>query len=456
MLLFGLHLPSATAGLSSDLNQKGVECLQEGRHRDAIVYFESARNASPHNKTILHNLSAAHHYLASEYASEKNWVEAISNEERAFKFSPENEDIKKQVGVYYNNYALSYLDKERYDRADDNFKKALEYVGDEDTIKINRYNAMLKHSGASLADKNVYKAISLARDAISSLPERSDGYILLGEIYYQQDNFKETLANWNKALEIDPQDQELGSRIEKIQREKKVEEGFGTKRKMYFRIRYDKEMDSEYVWNISDILDGARREMRSRFNLYVSQIIPVIVYTSEQFRSTTAGPHWTLGLYDGKIRLMEQDISKSDIILRKILFHEYAHALLFLKFGGNIPTWLHEGFAQFHEPEEPLGIAEKNFIRAYIKKRSKSFSIESIDEMFKSRDDIFVIKRAYLESKLIVRYLIDKYGKYKLKRLLNELKEGKPWQEAFKEVYRRNTERFDKEFREYLSGYAVR
>ncbi|MFH1867974.1 MAG: tetratricopeptide repeat protein [Candidatus Omnitrophota bacterium] len=429
--------------------------MDEGNYRDAVTYFENARQSSPSNKTVTHNLSMAYHKLAQQYGSKNDWANAILNEGHSLKYNPENDVIKQQLGIFYNNLALEYANSEEFDAAQDKFKTALEYFPGSETIKTNFYNTKLRYAEKSLIDRYNYKAQSLADEAIELLPAGAGAYLFLGDMYYKNDDFKKALLNWNKAMELDPANEELRDREKKIKKEKQVEESFNTRKRMFFRIRYDKEMDSEYVWAISNILDDARREIRSRYRIYNSSIIPVIVYTSEQYKHAVTGPYWTQGLYDGKIRLMEQDISKSDDVLRKILFHEYAHAILFLTYGGNIPTWLHEGFAQFNEPEMPYDLVDKNFIRLYLKKDSRNFFIEKIDDDFSNRDDLLVIKKAYLESKLILEYLVDKYGKYKLSRLLNELKDGKDWQEAFKEIYRRNTERFNEDFREYLSGYKA-
>ena len=160
-------------------------------------------------------------------------------------------------------------------------------------------------------------------------------------------------------------------------------------------------------------------------------------------------PHWTLGLYDGKIRIREQDIAQSDKLLRKTLSHEYGHAILYLSYGGNIPLWLHEGFAQFNEPEQVLNAADKQFLIAAIK-RYGEFSLEDLEAMFAQKTNEDVVRLAYLESRIFVDYLMEKYRKYKLKRLLQELKERKQWQQALTEVYNRNIQRLNEEFNEYL------
>lgn len=446
--------PQGICDLAADYNRQGMERMDNGRYREAIVYFEAAHGSAPEDENIKKNLSVAYHSLAAEYASEKDWYQAIQNERLALKNDPGNEIIKKQLSTYYNNHGLEYAEKERYDLAKDHIRGALKYTPDSDIIETNLYNIILKEADSCYKNNNDYKALNLAREAISLMPDNATAYIFLGNIYYQQDNFKDALISWNKALKINPENKTLQTRIEKLKREKRIEEAFRTKKREHFKIRFEREADSGYIWAISDILEDARRKLRHEFNLYPDEVIPVIVYTGEQFQEATATAHWTLGLYDGKIRLKKHDITRSKDILRRTLSHEYTHAVIYLVYGSNIPVWLHEGFAQFNEPERLLGTADKRFLRSYIKKHG-DFSTENIDSMFTRKDDIDAVRAAYLESKIFVKYLVERYRKHKIKRLFEELKEGRGWQEALKEVYGKSIDRLDKEFREYLQNILM-
>ena len=309
--------------IGADLNKEGLKLMGEGKYRDAIVYFESALKAEPDNKNIQKNLSIAYHYLGIKYAANRDFQRAIQNEKQALKYDSENNMFKEQLSLFLNNYALSYAAKKRYDLAQSYFEEALAYTPDSPTVNTNLYNILLNHAQSSNKKKNIYKAKRLSEEAISFMPDKPSAYILLGNIYYNEDNFKETLKYWNKAIEIEPNNTTLGKRIEKLKKEKEVEEDFKTRKRQHFRIRFDKELDSEYVWAISDILEDARRNIRNEFSLSSTEIVPVIVYTKEQFNEATSMPHWTLGLYDGKIRIREQDIAQSDKLLRKTLSHEY-------------------------------------------------------------------------------------------------------------------------------------
>jgi len=435
--------------ISDDFNKKGIEKMEEKNYREAIIYFESAYRSDPENVIIKKNLSNAYHNMAISYSIKDELANAIRNEKQALRYDSENSIIKEQLAIFYNNHGLEYANSGIYKSAMENLEYALEYSPDSGALSRNLYNVILQYAGYLEKKKNHRKASRLAKDAIELLPDLSAGYILIGNIYYKQDNFNEALKYWDMALERDPEDEGLSRRIEKLKRENIVEMAFGTKKKSHFRIRFDKELDSDYVGLISDVLEDARSHVRKEFNLYSGEVVPVVVYADEQFQAATKQPHWTQGLYDGKIRLKSQDISRGDENLKRVLFHEYAHAIIYLNYGNNIPVWLHEGFAQFNEPDQGIKPADIRFLLSYIKENGR-FSLEELDRMFDKRPDQETTRAAYIQARIFFVYLMDKHSKYKLKRLLNELEAGKIWQEALKEVYHKNIARIDRDFNNYL------
>ena len=449
-LVFVFMSQPAFADISDDFNRKGIEKMGERNYREAIIYFESAYKSDPENAIIKKNLSVAYHNIAISFSADGELVNAIRNEKQALKYDPENDTITEQLAIFYNNYGLECAGTGNFKTAIENLEYSMEYSPNSTSLSNNLYNALLQYADHSEKKKNYRKALRLGSDAIKLLPDLSPGYVFMGNIYYNQDNFVKAMEYWDMALERDPENDGLNKRIEKLARESSIEEAFETKKKSYFRIRFDRELDSNYVGSISEILKEARNSVRKKFGFYSYEIVPVVVYADEQFQAATNQPHWTQGLYDGKIRLKSQDISRGNEILKKVLFHEYAHAIIYLKYGNNIPIWLHEGFAQFNEPDQGISSMDIEFIAAYIKENGK-FSLGRLDGMFAEKFDQETIRVAYIQSKIFFIYLIDEYSTYKIKRLLKELEMGMDWQEALKKVYHKNIARIDRDFNNYLS-----
>ncbi|MFH1645711.1 MAG: tetratricopeptide repeat protein [Candidatus Omnitrophota bacterium] len=435
--------------ISSDFNREGLRALGEGRYREAIVYLESAHKADPENAIIIKNLSYAYHSYASAYASEKDWEQAISNQEQALKYSPKDKVLNEQMGVLYNNYALECSDNGKYDKAVDLIKKGLERTPDAERINSNLYNVLLQQADYLVKKQVLLKALRISKEAIEIFPEKYEAYEMVGELYYQMDNFAKARTYLKKALDRNPDNSRLISRMEKLEKESVVEEEFKTKQRAYFKIRFEKETGYQYAGKVSSILEEARRRLGRDFGFYPKGIIPVIIYKGERFDQATGAADWTLGLYDGKIRLREQDTSKEDSELRRILYHEYSHAALFLIYGVDIPLWFHEGFAQYNEPSNDLSSAEKDFLKRFLD-NNNIHTLEGLESIFAEKPGRDSLTIAYIESKLAVRYIVKKYKKNSCKRFLECLKDNNDWVQCVREVYHRVPDRLNDEIAKYV------
>ncbi len=56
-------------------------------------------------------------------------------------------------------------------------------------------------------------------------------------------------------------------------------------------------------------------------------------------------------LNDGKLRIPISGLSSMTPELAHVLKHELAHSFIARLSGGRCPPWLHEGIAQFLEPQ---------------------------------------------------------------------------------------------------------
>ena len=103
-----------------------------------------------------------------------------------------------------------------------------------------------------------------------------------------------------------------------------------------------------------DTLEEAYGEVGRAILFYPTEEILVFLYTDQQFFDVTRAPAWAGGLFDGKIRIPTKGSETQINRLRVILFHEYVHAAIhqMTRQGGQqaaVPTWLHEGVAQYFE-----------------------------------------------------------------------------------------------------------
>lgn len=220
-------------------------------------------------------------------------------------------------------------------------------------------------------------------------------------------------------------DPELLTLHSKLKREQKVMNDYGDQQKVHFKVQFSKMEDTGVQNAVLDILEDAYRTIGSDFNYYPPSSITVILYNEETFFDVTRAPGWAGGLYDGKIRLPIKDIEGNEESLRRILFHEFTHALV-ASITPRCPVWLNEGLAEyFSEDEELLKLGAQ---------LGQLIPLRYLERGFPS-GDIRLVALAYLESYTAVSDLIEKHGLYRIKECLDALSKGESLSGAFRTIF---------------------
>jgi len=134
----------------------------------------------------------------------------------------------------------------------------------------------------------------------------------------------------------------------------------------------------------------------------------------------------------------------------QILPHELTHLILREYFGkADIPLWLHEGMAQYEEEGRDYKKLVMNIVR---------------DEIFFALVDLFKMKSVppsraeialfYAQSASVIDYMRTQLLQTQFSQFLRRLKDGRPTDEALKEVYQwkfpKGIEDFEKRWVEYV------
>jgi hypothetical protein len=212
-----------------------------------------------------------------------------------------------------------------------------------------------------------------------------------------------------------------------------------------FFVRYEGLSVSGTAFDVLSLLDEAYYDIGNDLGYLPEEPIEVIIYTSEKYELPSAMPDWATGIYDGRIHLKIGDIRKGRKHLKYIVYHEYTHALLRQWIKQDIPTWLNEGLAAYE------GLLHNKYVWKKPVK-CKFYSLTELNEAFykpKSKESVLC---RYKLSKETVSYLVKRYGKYRLKDLLEKLSEGANLDSAFSSVYYINLVQFEKDWKEYLKG----
>jgi len=300
-----------------------------------------------------------------------------------------------------------------YQAARDSFEQALGYNDSASDGHLGVGIACYKLHDDACAEKELTRAVEInPRDPVS--------YAILGELYYRKDDLETASAYWEKAVELNPSDANLRARLERIRKEHRAEKDFNREMTSHFLVKYEGREKIEAGRIVLKILEDAYGAVGRALSYYPDQEIQVILYSGRQFQEVTDAPGWSGGLYDGKIRLPIGGIDHETPGLRSILYHEYTHAVV-RALTPRCPTWLNEGLAQYFEGRE-INARQRESLKR-MAQAGKLPSLSGLEGSFMGLSGSQAAQ-AYLISLSSVRYLIDSFGMYRVKSILDELASG--------------------------------
>jgi len=274
------------------------------------------------------------------------------------------------------------------------------------------------------------------RQAIALDPESPVGYARLGEALFQQGDAAAALAEWQRALTLDPGDSRLRERVGGVERELRVAGGYRSRESQHFRVIYEGGRREDVGRELLAILERAYVDIGYELGAYPPTAVETIFYGDRDFVEATgvaAGVGGFYHLLDGKIRVAVRSLNPQDGRLRFLLYHEYAHALIHaVTQGNNPPRWVHEGLAIHLERQRAADF------RAEAVRQARRGAAPPLDSS------------PYVHGSTAMEYLIDRHGMSAVRMLLRMLGEGQAFPEAFQAVYRMPVAAFEEEFRAHL------
>jgi len=315
--------------------------------------------------------------------------------------------------VRYLKTGAAQLQAGDYGAARDSFGQAL------------RYNdaAAEGHLGLGIAYFHLRDDRSAEREltrAAELNPKEATAYQVLGELYYRKDNLETAVSYWEKAVALNPSATALRARLDRIRREHHAEKDFNRDVTSHFLTKYEGREKIETGRIVLRILEEAYGEEGRVLSFYPDREIQVILYSDRQFQDVTDAPGWSNGIYDGKIRIPIGGIERETPELRRTLYHEYTHAVV-RAITPRCPTWLNEGLAQYFEGRQ-LDSRQREMLQK-IAQNGKLPKLRSLEGSFLGLGGDQA-RYAYLFSISAVRYMVDSFGMYRVKGVLDELAKG--------------------------------
>jgi tetratricopeptide (TPR) repeat protein len=286
-----------------------------------------------------------------------------------------------------------------------------------------------------------------ADEALASLEAAQrrefDGQValLLAHLYDHRDDPDRAVAELRLLLDREPEHEQARRLLDKVERERRAERGFGRDVSAHFLVKYDAGSDPEARRTLVALLETARQRVAAQLGEVPRGRVTVVLYEREQFQDVTRVHGWVTGLFDGKIRLPVGSAQPPRRELERLVVHEYTHAVIHDLSRGRAPRWLHEGLAQVLD-----GTAADPMLRV-----PGSPTLLGIEALVGESDPARA-RAGYDVALWVVRDLLDRGGMPSIRALMIHLGQGRTIGEAIPLVYGLRLSEIESQWRRVLGG----
>jgi hypothetical protein len=245
-------------------------------------------------------------------------------------------------------------------------------------------------------------ALSALRKAVEIDPVFASALFLLAQVAYASGDVDLAVGSLEKGLKVQP-DLDGTRQLEAWRKESSLHRGFAERPGVHFNILFEGSFDKAISDRVAGVLDAAYWRVGQSFNTYPGEALTVLLYTNKQFKDVTHAPEWSVGRFDGRIRLAVGGALRTPGALDRVVTHELVHAVIAHAAPRGVPAWVHEGLASYFESNDH-GWATRALGRTRI-----AIPLEDLDEGFGGLDGPTALV-AYAESLLAARLLVERLG----------------------------------------------
>jgi tetratricopeptide (TPR) repeat protein len=283
------------------------------------------------------------------------------------------------------------------------------------------------HLGAGLAayllGQTAAAQQSLER-ALTLAPSLKAASLLLGDILYRNNDLPAAVRVYEAALTHAPGDTTLLGRLDRVRQESDLQSNFFQSQGAHFTVLFEGPSDEALSRKVLEVLEAAYWNVGTALLTFPDRIIPVVLYTEQQFRDITRSPGWAAAAYDGRIRVPVRGALMNPEELDRVLTHEFTHALVQSVAPRGVPTWLNEGLAVAFEPNGPA------WADAQLGSSNYRLTLQRLASGFEKLSGAQA-RMAYAQSGVAVRTLIDQAGAAAMVALLQDIGRGDDFDTAF-------------------------
>jgi hypothetical protein len=290
---------------------------------------------------------------------------------------------------------------------------------------------------------------------IALAPQDPFPHLAMAELLHERDQLEEAVRHLDRATELAGKDPAIRSYLRsvaaKVRSVAGTEEHLSTRESSHFIVKYDGAADPTTWTAVQDILEEAYREIGQKIGHFPPKPIVVVLHVQSTFYGDTGSPAWADGLFDpvlGRIHVPTQGALTDHLRLKRVLRHEFAHALLHDLQGfasSPVPTWFNEGLAI------QLSGDHWSEIQPGQQPELAVIPLTALEEGWGHLSSD-AATTAYLEASSAVHFLIDRYGLHGVHQILARLKAKQPFRSAVQSELSLSYEQFESRWMDRLNG----
>ncbi len=332
-----------------------------------------------------------------------------------------NAEIRRYVAVLWNNLGVLQSRLHGPDTAIRSYIKGLDLDPTNPALNLNLGHAYWDKQDPRLTRHFLEKLAAL-------VPDDPFPHIALADLLYSKDDLAGAARELDRAAELAKTNPRLAGYLAmvraKVKSAERTETKFLARQSAHFVVKYDGAEDYTIWDEVLDILEDAYRDIGQQLGYFPSRPIHVILLTQEKFQGVEGTPAWADALYDrvlGRIKIPTQGALTDRAWLKRVLRHEFVHALLHERMGLEIdavPTWLNEGLA--------MQLAGDSWSDLDQLARGGDLRLMPLSALEKGWGALPVeaASLAYLEANSATRYMIKRFGMARVQEILDLLKSG--------------------------------
>lgn len=292
--------------------------------------------------------------------------------------------------------------------------------------------------------RDLDKALQYAKESAAQRPDHADTHALLGQLYYLRQDLGKAEEHWKRALKLSPGREDLIQALDRLRTEAGIEKTFARSDTHPFVVRFaEQQVLVDGLW-LRLTLRDAYRQIGQSFEYFPDHPITVLLYPESDFEKVKGLGHPVGGLYDGKIRLPVHSGQTTGGELKRVLWHEFTHALVHDLSKGNCPLWLNEGIAGVQESRvKPLDVA-------LARRALQEGRLPDWQEFFGLGYRTSSLAEDYQIAYLIAQYLVKRWNWRDMVGVLRRLGSGANIEEAMRAEYHAGFRDLEADWRRWL------